>query len=124
MSATSHVFFDSSLDMDSLAEELTHILEAEVIRSPNSIAPYVFIFEAANLKCFLGRSAYQLNDLSQQTYRFELYVVPMGVEADERGDALIEGAKYVFDKLKATGRFPVMAVFNLERVLVEFIPKV
>lgn len=122
MSVTSHVFFDSSIDMDSLVEEIAQILDAEARPSQSSRSHYVFIVKAANLRCYLNYNMHELDDLTQQTYRFYLYIFPEEVGDDGLSDALIEGAEFVFEKIKATGRFPVMAVFNLQQLLAEFIP--
>jgi hypothetical protein len=123
VSATSHVFFDSSLDMDCLIAELAYVLKAEVLPPTHDIPSYGFLIKVCNVVCSLIRNEFQLDYLSQQIYRFELHIFTIGALGDdERINSLIEGAKCVFEKLKADGRFPVMSVFDFEEVLGEFIP--
>ena len=123
MSATSHVFIDSSSDMDDILEEIAQILDSEVKTTQNPMCPYIFILKTVSLNCPFRHNDYELDDLSEQIYKFELEILPHDIDVDERVDALIEGAMYVFERFKSTAYFPVMAVFNLEKRLAEFIPE-
>ena len=124
MSTRVAVFIDSTNSLESVAQKIAEIVGGEFEASIDKDYPFVLRVGDPDLMCLLGYNEYKLPGLSQhrQEYRFELIVRPIIPVGGSRYETMIDTARHVFEKLKATNQFPLMSVWDLEEYLDEFIP--
>ena len=75
-----------------------------------------------NLWCYLERASFQLSG-SNRVYDYRIACdLPEGGPA-VTGRVKAKRAQSAFDTLKATGQYALLLVYNLEKVLDEYIPR-
>jgi hypothetical protein len=85
-----------------------------------------YVFSSAHERITLSKAVDYVND---RDMNFEDYQYYVGVQAtgwkyiEDRDRILSESSRSIFEKLKATGRYPLMMTYDVQRKLDEFQPK-
>jgi hypothetical protein len=120
-----YVFVRAEADLADFAKELEQLLGIDLRRESDDYGTW---YEFINPRAAVTLGEHEFindRDLKFEDYRYDIQVRALRIKTDDPNEPLRrrdEFARSVFEKLKATRKYPLMLVDNLQTKLEEFHP--
>jgi len=124
MARSVHLFIDANISLEALAREISTLLRIDLERRTDAYETW-YEYADATTMLTLGTHDFENDqDLNFAAYRhdIELRALNLG-EPEEREQRLADLVKFVYQKLKATQKYPLLLVDDLQVKLAEFSPQ-
>jgi len=124
MSKSIHLFIDTKSGLETLAQEVSGLLRINLHQCADAYETW-YEYDNATTVLTLGTHDFE-NDqgMNFEAYRYDIELRALNLgEPEEREQRLADLVKFVYQKLKATQRYPLLLVDDLQVKLAEFSPQ-
>jgi len=124
MSRSMHLFIDTKSSLATLAQEVSSLLRINLQRRADAHETW-YEYDDATTVLTLGTHDFENDrDMNFEDYRYDIELRALNLDTpEEREQRLADLVKVVYQKLKATQKYPLLLVDDLQVKLAEFSPQ-
>lgn len=124
MSKSIHLFIDANSGLEALAQEVSFLLSINLQRRADLHDAW-YEYEDATTVLTLGTHDFgNDHDMNFEDYRYDIELRALNLDTpEEREQRLADLVKFVYQKLRATQKYPLLLVDDLQVKLAEFLPQ-
>jgi len=124
MSTNIDIFVDAQTGLEEFAAELEILLQIKLTRIDENAEIY-YAFRNSQIDMTLGTHEFDNDrDMNFEDYNYDISVRALNLESEEKRKQWRERFAFeIFEKLKATDKYDLMMIENIQIKLAEFHPK-
>ncbi len=120
MSQNVFIFITSAKDEADFAQEIATIFDVQLHSAMDENCSFAFADFDNHLHCFICKNVYDISDLSEQNYQYQLSVYAQGYDQIITAEMQINHGKHIFNKLKETKQYTLLLIMGFWNILDQF----